>query len=259
MQKFRLIWVGAALAFLALLAVVLCAGRTPVSPPLPNPNGYDDLVQAGEAVQGDPGNYSNLDHDGLGALVCHERPPLGRLRLGLSRPCCLPMNSSLTNGGIAQLAQIKRLARLLAAEGRLREMNNQPAEAGRSYLDTMRLGDQASRGGLLITRLVGIACEAIGYAGLARVTPRLGAADARAFVAELEKLDANRTPWAEFLVNERRFHRFQNIRPATHPIQWAMGWWQSRSSLARAESRQKLAVAHERLLDHGTGLARLPR
>jgi hypothetical protein len=124
--------------FVALL--VFTTGRPPARPPLPNPNGCDDLVNAGEAVLGNIGDWPDLDHDSLAALVSANAESLRLLRLGMTRQCVMPMDSALTNatGMMNQLARMKRLVHLLAAEGRLREMDNQPADAARSYVDAIR-------------------------------------------------------------------------------------------------------------------------
>ena len=233
--------------FMALL--VFTADRPPVRPPLPNPNGYDDLVNAGEAAQANIGNWPNLDLDSLAALVSANAESLRLLRLGLTRQCVMPMDSALTNatGMMNQLARMKRLVNLLAAEGRLREIEYQPAAAARSYLDAIRFGNEMSRGGFIITRLVGIACEAFGYAPLARLAPKLKPDEARAVLKDLDTLDAGHVTWAEVLQNERYYTRYQR-RNRFNPIVQVMGWLQVRQAVQRAETKHKTVVARERLL-----------
>ena len=72
-------------------------------------------------------------------------------------------------GVMGDLADLKRLAHLLTDEGRLREMENGSADAAHSYLDAIRFGNEMSRGGFIINRLVGVACEAIGGGPLGEV------------------------------------------------------------------------------------------
>ena len=146
-----------------------------------------------------------------------------------------------------QLARMKRLVQLLAAEGRLREMENQPAEAALSYVDAIRFGNEMSRGGFLITRLVGIACEAIGYAPLAKLAPKLNPDEARAVLRDLDKLDAGRITWAEVKQSERRYMRYQRGKQF-NPIIWVMGLVAMRQAMQRAETKHKTMVARERLL-----------
>jgi hypothetical protein len=146
-----------------------------------------------------------------------------------------------------QLARMKRLVHLLAAEGRLREMENRPADAALSYVEALRFGNAMSRGGFLITRLVGIACEGIGYAPLAKLAPKLNPDEARAVLRDMDKLDAGRVTWADVQQSERRFMRYQ-ITKHLNPIMWVMGWWRSRQAVQRAETKHKVVVARERLL-----------
>src|SRR5207247_10527845 len=135
--------------------LVLSPGRTPPPPPLPNPNGYDDFLNAAALLTGDVGNASTSDHDSLRALVSTNSETLRLLRLGLTRDCSVPTDSAMRNVGgmLTELSDLKRLVQLLAAEGRLREMDNQLADAAQCYVDAIHFGSQISRGGFIIDRL----------------------------------------------------------------------------------------------------------
>ena len=169
----RLLLLAFALAAVAVLLALLAStiGRPPVRPPLPNPNGNDDFIKASEALLGNVDDFPTLDQDSFAALVSTNAEPLRLLRLGLTRQCVMPTDSALTNN-YNLLPGLRRLAQLLAAEGRLREMENRPAEAAQSYVDALRYGNEMSRGGFLINRLLGITCEAIGYAQQFSLWPR---------------------------------------------------------------------------------------
>jgi len=52
-------------------------------------------------------------------------------------------------------------------------MENRPADATRSYVGAIRLGIETSRGGLIMDRLVGIACEGVGSIRLVELLPKL--------------------------------------------------------------------------------------
>ncbi len=236
------------LALGALAALLLSNVGTPPPAPLPNPNGYDDFLKAAALVTSDTANYSTLGHEGLLSLVSTNAEPLRLLRVGLGRQCCAPTPTLPTlvprNGS---LLGIKHLVYVLAAEGRLREMDNQPGAAARSYLDAIHLGNQMPRGGLAIDSLVGVACETIGCRGLARVVPKLGREDSRIVVAELEKVDTNRAGQAEVARNEKSF-TYQQLKHCLNPIEWVNAWWSTRQMLKALESRHNIVVAHERLL-----------
>jgi hypothetical protein len=247
----RLLLLAFALAVGAVLVALLTftVGRSPAPPPSPNPNGYNDFVKAGAAVLGNIGDFQNLDRDSLAALVSTNAEPLRLLHLGLTRQCVMPRDAALTNNaGLTQLGGMKRLLQLLAAEGRWREMENQPADAARSYVDAIRFGNEISRGGFLITRLVGIACEAIGYTPLAKLAPSVNPDETRTVLTALDKLDAGRVTWAEVQQGERRFMRYQ-IRKQLNPIVWVMGWWGTRQVMQKAETKHKAVVARERVLE----------
>ncbi|SPE56387.1 hypothetical protein SBV1_2370002 [Verrucomicrobia bacterium] len=104
-----------------------------------------------------------------------------------------------------------------------------------------------SRGGFIINRLVGLACEAIGDTPLSRLAPKLNREEARPVIAELERIDAAGVTWEEVRHNEKRFFWYQ-LRQGFNPITWAMTRWQRRRSLRQAAPRHKRVIAHERLL-----------
>jgi hypothetical protein len=232
---------------LALLAITIRGG--PARAPLPNPNGYDDFIKASGLIVGNVGDFTTLDRDSLHNLVSSNAEPLQLVRLGLTKACEMPMDSMLTNaaGMINTLGGMKRLAQLAVAEGRLGELENRAGDAARSYTDIVRLGNEMSRGGFLITRLVGIACESIGCHAVAKILPQLSSQDARKILDTLETLDAHRVTWAEVSANEGRYARSE-LRKRPNPIYWVVGWWQGRQMLARSEQRHNTVVAQERLL-----------
>jgi hypothetical protein len=216
-----------AIFLLAMLAALFSPlGRTPLPPPLPNPNGYDDFLKAAALLTGDAGNASTLDHEALRALVSTNAESLRLLRLGLTRQCALPADSAMTNipGMLSDLATMKRLVQLLAAEGRLRELDNRLADAAQSHVDCIRFGKEMSQGGFIINRLVGIACEAIGDTSLSKLVPKLNSEEARPVIAELEKIDSAGVTWEEVRRNDNRLSRYQR-GDGFNPITWAMSRW----------------------------------
>jgi hypothetical protein len=238
-----------AVILLAMLAVLfLCLGRTP-QPPLPNPNGYDDFLKAAAPLTGDAVSASMLSHEALRALVSTNAESLRLLRLGLTRGCSVPTDSAITNlsGLLPDLAHLKSLARLLEDEGRLAEMENRYADAAHSYLDAIRLGNEMSRGGFIINRLVGVACEAIGCGPLSKLVPQLKGDEARSVITELERIDATRISWAEVQRNENRWTLHQ-LNKVFNSIGWVMTLWPRRHVNQLAEGTHKRIIAHERLL-----------
>ena len=175
--------------------------------PLPNPNGYEDFVKAGEMVvngSGDSQELNHLDKQQLSGLMATNADALQLLRAGLSNQCRVPIQFSENYMGnhLNDLASLKRLAWVLAAEGRLAEEENRPGDAAKSYLDAIHLGNDSVRGGVLIDELVGIAIEAIGTSHLQTLLPQLDASSCRETAAALEDLDSQRQTWNEVMQQE---------------------------------------------------------
>ena len=151
--------------FLFFLGLLLFWTAEPLPPvaPLPNPNGYEDLVKAGRVIKSMAG-YDQTNEQQLAELVATNAEALRLLRAGLSNQCRVPLQFSenYMTRHLNDLASFKRLAQILAAEGRLAGMEGRPADAAKSYLDAIRLGTESARGGIMIDELVGIAIEAIG-------------------------------------------------------------------------------------------------
>ena len=242
------------LAFVAVVALagfallLLTKGKPASLPPLPNPNGYDDIVKAGSLVGGDASGVRELPLEELRALITTNAEALQLLRVGLSRTCAVPLEAALsTNTFILELGTTKQLALLLAVEGRLAELEYRPGDAARSYVDAIHLGNETSRGGFLIHHLIGISCEAIGYRGLVKVVPELNSQQSRSLSAELDKVDNQAVTWNEVLHGENVFVRHE-LRQTLNPIRRLVGWWQNRQILKRNEAKHNLMVARRRLL-----------
>ena len=236
------------LLLVAALVGILFYGRTS-PPPLPNPNGYHDLTKAGQAVRGDLDGLADRDLGGLRVLVATNAEALRLLRVGLSRNCSVPTDEAIANfcGASRDLIALKSLARLLNAEGRLAELENRPTDAAQSYLDAMRLGTKMCHGGLMINRLVGIACEGFGSISFVKLLPKLTCDQMRPLIEQLERIDRQAVAWKEVLRNEDRFVRAQMGNPP-NPIKLASDLWNSRNTRRACEERHDLAAAHRRLL-----------
>ena len=234
---------------LGLLAkVALFSGPPPARGPRPDPNGYDDIVKAAALVTTDLTAYPTMDREQLAGIISTNSEPLRLLRLGLSRHCAVPLESHLTNLNqfATELPGMKRLAQLIAAEGRLRELEGRSGDAALCYAQAINLGNETGRG-FIIHRLVGIACEAIGYLRLSPLITNLSCAEALPALAELSSLVTNRVTWDEVKRNENVFMRYELAKSA-NPITWVSGWWQGRELIKASAMRHNSAVAHVSLL-----------
>ncbi len=203
--------------FVFFLGLLLFWDAEPLPPisPLPNPNGYGDLVKAGDIVSNDFDDYNELSLAKLRGLIGKDAGALQTARTGLEQQCHVTLDYSATSSAhFDQLAALKRLAFAFAAEGRLAEMENRPGDAAKSYLEVIHLGNESARGGVIIDELVGIVIEAVGDENLHKLLVQLDAKTCRETAATLETLDSQRQTWNEVMQQERDWSRraFPGIR-----------------------------------------------
>jgi hypothetical protein len=197
---------------LAIVAVVFTGDNKPAKP-LPNPNGYDDFVKAGQMIR--PGysyDYLQMTKEILVGYVESNEPALALVRQGLQKECRVPENySAVTFGGsVMDLMQMKGLALDLCAEGRLKALQGKTNDAVSNYLDAIRFGQESSRGGVIIVKLVGIACETSGSKDLLSLIGGMDGIHCRETVNALETLDGKEEPVAENLEQEAKWNRAAN-------------------------------------------------
>jgi hypothetical protein len=206
-------------------------------------------VAAGKAMNGDFGSVSLLNQEQLRGLVSSNSEPLRLFQIGLTRECRAPTDVFITNFGImsVELPALKRVSGLLAAQGKLAEMENRPADAAHSYAQAIELGDRMSHGGILINRMVGIACEAIGMNPMPKLIPALNCEQVRSVIAELERINSNRVDWQGIIQAEHRFARSE-LRHPSNLIPFVTSWWANRAVIRHTEQRNSRTTAQLRLL-----------
>lgn len=207
--------VTAPFVFLLCLLLFWDAEPLPPVPPLPNPNGYDDLVKAGQMISGNVGNYDEMGQSEFRATAQSNSNAIQLASTGLQEKCRVTLDySAASSARLDQLTALKRLAQAFAAQGRLAEMEKRPADAVQSDLDMIRLANDSASGGVIIDQLVGIAIEAIGVANLQKLVDQLDTKTCRDTAATLETLDSQRQTWPEVMQQERDWSRrtFPGIR-----------------------------------------------
>jgi hypothetical protein len=222
-------------AFILALPFVLFLGffifmeePRPPLPPLPHPNGYEDLVKAGGMLSPAAGNYNENDLAQLKKVVSSDAVALSLARAGLSNQCRVPVQYSLSyiSNHLNDLTAMKRLAQAFTAEGRLAELEHRPADAAKSYLDLIHLAHESTRGGLLIDELVGMAIQGVGTSHLQTLAPQLDAQACRETAAALAALDSQGQTWNEVMQQES---------------DWSHGMFRGwRDELARWETRKSM-------------------
>ena len=179
---------------------VLLGGHASAPRPLPNPNGYDDFVRAGQKVAGQD-TFAATNESQIRALVASNGEALRLVRVGLGRECRVPIECSTNIIGpmISGLASLKSLAGTLKAEGCVAEFDGHTNDAAEIYLKVIEFGHESARGGLFINYLVGLACQNLGATALRRISNDLDAQTCRSAIAELDLLERKRETVPEMM------------------------------------------------------------
>lgn len=132
-------------------------------PVLPVPNGYDDLLKAAQLVVSEGRrSYDDATDAEIAGLVTRNRSTLELARIGCERDCRVALEPNRTywiNHCNVQ-NRFKLVGRVFLAEGLLAERDGRTNDAARSYLDGIRFARVSYRGGCILDRLNGMACEA---------------------------------------------------------------------------------------------------
>jgi len=191
-------------------------------PLLPVPNGNDDFVKAQNLLVGNPADFKRGSIEDLRKHLDENAEALKLVRAGLAKQCRVPIVFSTNYLNLRSLGDVKRIARLLEAEGQLAELERRTNDAARIYLEIIRFGKESCRGGLLMDRLVGIACESIGVSSLQRIAGALNSKTSRSLSKQLDEVKVRQEAVADVLRSEaewvrRTFPVWQRI-PAMIPI-----------------------------------------
>ena len=184
------------------------------NPTLPSPNAFDYFVHAGaqmkdekatgdalSAKQGDKTARVYTDAE-RSALVAENAPMLATLREGLQYTYYSPPLRSF-DAKFPYYAKFRAEARVLALDAQVKAAQGDYGGAIRSQIDAMQMGVMVSHGSVVIGDLVGRAIEAIGRRHAWSTIDRLSEADARSAARRLDTLLAQRTSYADVLLQEK--------------------------------------------------------
>lgn len=181
----------------------------PPATPLPAPNGYDDFMKAAGLVQKQTIDFAKMTPADLRTLVDANSNALQIARAGLAEKSRVPPDFSQAYilSHASTLVQLRNLAYVFLAEGRLAELEGRTNAAAQSYFDAARLGINYRQGGNLIDALMGLAMESLGTRDLERVAPVLDAKTSAEFARQLEIAQSGQETWEQILQNEKRWSR----------------------------------------------------
>ncbi len=226
----------------------------PDPPPIPNPNGYDDLLEAGrEIVQsgtvGSKLDFATADEPTLAAVVQANRDAVARGRAGLAKPFQVPVVYQMdyvTQVLMRDVGSIRAgVGRALNAEGLLAAAQGRVGDAVGSNLDLVHLGGVMCQKVPMIAYLMGIAVESTGMRNLRDLRGKLSAEECGQVIARLQESDRDHERAHEVAMREKQFMAanmrkmgvFATIAMRTSGM-YARDTAQVETTLASAEKRQ---------------------
>ena len=213
-----------ALVGLAALAIVTGIGPLyyellPSAPrpvePAPEPNGYSVLVSLATKLNWSA--WPSQDVETASAAACAQfvndnAQTLALVREALELPSRAPALSgpTLPPNNLTDIQVLRSLARALAMEAKLAESEGRISDAVAIYTDIVALGDAASRGGVLVFELVGIAIKGVDLGGMEPLVARLDAAELAHAQERLAVVVGDSEPIDQMVEREQLFAAQQN-------------------------------------------------
>ncbi len=180
--------------FLLVRVADWAARRGHTLPPLPQPNGYDELVSAARSIKPMPSDFSELTNEQIESLAEKNRPALEQARKAFSMKSrvSLQTKADWQERHEEELKSLKRLAVAFALEAKSHALSNRTNEAARCNLDVIRLAQTTGKGGLLVDGITALAIEMIGAASLQGNLPHYDVAFCQEAARALEEIDFRR-------------------------------------------------------------------
>ncbi|QDV32963.1 hypothetical protein [Tautonia plasticadhaerens] len=209
----RIRWALAALSVVGLVAILILSRSRPGPPafrppPIPSPNGHDALVRASRMIEGlgpDGGNILDADIDPLRVWVADNREALDLADHALDLPSGVPLTYTQADlqASMEDLGPLRTLGRLMLADARVALAEGRAGDASRRSIDAIRFARKATRNGLLLHALTGVAIEeGVGLEGLRLGLEQLDEAQCREAARDLLELDRSSPPIEEVLALE---------------------------------------------------------
>jgi len=249
--------------FLAVLACFVVIGwlayrwATPsfVRPPLPVPNGYDDLLQVAEMLAPRTGFYDEMHPEELTAVVTQNEPALALAREALTKECMVPLDWSadakyMDQAYLDKLQSLRSLARAFADQAK------QAAEQGdidlliQCGIDNLHLGHAKANGGLFVDWLTGQAIGSMGVQILREQTDQFSFEQCQQVQEALKEFEPYLEPPSQALQRERAYYRHTNNRWVAVYTQFLFRAQTQQTELQSIKTEKEHSFARDLLRTH---------
>jgi hypothetical protein len=208
-RRIALLAGGCCLAVLAGLAILLLSEGGFEMPPLPVPNGYDDLMRAVKMAPSerleDLLEKRKAPVAELRALLAKHREALEIARGALLKEWGVPIEPDPASFNAFISWDLSRLACLFDFEGIVAEKEGRLHDAIASYLDLFRLSVAACRGGLAYHVNAAQCMEIVAQGGLGKIRGKLSPEDRKFAISVLAASQAQEEPFEKVLARTEAY------------------------------------------------------
>lgn len=196
---------------------------------LPSPNAFDKVMEASKHIKNEakildaappaatpPKNAPVVSLGEKQALLQENAPVLRSLREGLILAYYEPPAHD-DEILYSHYRHFRVMAKLLVVDGDVQFQHGDQTAGITSCLDAVQLGQAIPRGGTLITRLVAIACQAVGRKPMWNRLDKLNAAAAKAGAHRMEVLNQQYVPMGETWAGEKHFMQASLLKSFRDP------------------------------------------
>ena len=184
--------------------------------PMPDPNGYEYFIRAGEMVTYDRNLLTN-DNDLAWSRPIYDsnQLALAEFRRGMEFECRvprLPVDEGSWQSFLGEWRSVRQIRVVLRADAVLSRAAGRHEHSARCGMEMIRFGHKVCRGGVVINALDSSSAIRSGEDILRKECRNLDARTLRSLCGELLELDANREKYDEILTRDRKVDRIFSSR-----------------------------------------------
>jgi hypothetical protein len=259
----------------SLLAIFVLLVSVAHATPLPSPNGWDFLIQAGKVKKGVSPFVKEDEPDRAKRLLTLQREHVAQnaetfrlVEKGLSLDIVRPQQTF--SEAFPNNATLRELARSLGDKARIEAADGQWESSANTATDAMQMGVAITRGATLTGALTGAAIEALGLYHLKNAAPHLKGDALQKLIARLEKIVALRPAFADVLevdkqedlatlrgtLNHPDWQQFRARKSASKGLKQSFSWDTKTFAALLKISDQQIEENYVRAMDNALTQAR---
>jgi hypothetical protein len=229
--------------------------------PLPVPNGFEDLVEAGRRIPAEIVRTPDVERtdEEIRKILKANAKALVLARRGLSRECRIPPET-VDSLGMEAMMILRQTAELFRLEGVLAEREGRTGDALRSDADLLEMGLRMARGGVSIHWMIGRAVRRQALGSIHGLEGKLSAKDCREAILRIQEAATRLEPIEEVEERELAWQTahatvWSKVRDLFESAGGAGGW----KAMMRGQAKEEAALFNLLLAEGAVRAHRLER